>query len=138
MHTTQNWKVGCFTYNNKVYQAGTQIVYSGPCIVNNNKLIVNNLIVSFMYYDGVYVYCQNEDNIYKFLNNEFRKNIIAIITDYNKAPPNTSSEIYWTDDMVAKTIWYIIIMLIGAIFYDRIAIWIFATIVWYFSTFKKK
>ncbi len=138
MYMTHNWKVGCFTYNNKVYQAGTKVAYSGPCILNNNRIIVNNLLVSFMYYDGGYVYCQNGDDIYKFLNNEFEKNIVRIVTDYNKAPPVAKEEFYWTDDMVTNTIWYVIIMLVGTIFYDRIAIWIIATIIWYFSTFKKK
>ena len=138
MYAVNNWKVASFTYNNKVYQAGTRVLYNGPCIVNNNRTVVNNVAMSFMYYDGEYVYCKNGDAVYSFTNEEFKKNIVRILLDENKAPPETKSEFYWTDDMVTNTIWYIIIMLVGTIFYDRIAIWILATIIWYFSTFKKK
>ena len=36
-----------------------------------------------------------------------------------------------TMDNVVATIWYIIIMLIGAVFNDRLLIWVIATIVWW-------
>lgn len=34
-------------------------------------------------------------------------------------------------DNAAATIWYIIIMLIGAVFNDRLVIWITATVIWW-------
>lgn len=133
-----NWRVGCFTFNNKVYQAGTKVIYSGPCILNDNAIMVNNLAVNFMYYDGMYVFCKNGNTIYKFLGSDFDKNIVMVVADGNKSPPVTKEEFYWTDDMVINTIWYVIIMIISSLFYDRIGLWILATVIWYFSTFKKK
>ena len=37
----------------------------------------------------------------------------------------------YTIDNYTATIWYIIIMVIGAIFNDRLPIWILATIIWW-------
>ena len=36
-----------------------------------------------------------------------------------------------TMDNGTATIWYIIVMLIGAVFNDRLIIWVFATIIWW-------
>jgi hypothetical protein len=41
-------------------------------------------------------------------------------------------------DNDVATIWYIIIMVIGAIFNDRITIWIIATVIWWRHINRKK
>ena len=138
MYILQNTKIGCFTYNNKVYQSNTKILYNGICICNQNAIIINNKIVSFMYYDGQYIYFKDDNSVYKCTLTDFNKNIVQIVSDENKAPPKTNNEIYWTDSMVSKTIWYILVMIVATLFHERIGIWIFSTIVWYLSTFKKK
>ena len=69
---------------------------------------------------------------------DFEKSIVNIVVNENKMSQEKKNEIYWTDGMVAKTIWYIVIMLVAIVFKERIGIWIFATIVWYMSTFKSK
>ena len=125
-------KFTCFTYNKKSYPAGTKFIYNGKCISNGEVTILNNEAVSFMYGYKSNQYFQNESNIYMCPDNEFINNIVKIGVESPK------QEFYWTDSMVVKTIWYIIVMLFAIIFKERIGIWIFATIVWYCSVFKKK
>ena len=64
-----------------------------------------------------------------------------------KVPPQ---EISWEEKMYVNaehpntidngvaTIWYIIIMLIGAVFNDRLLIWIIATVIWWRHINRKK
>ena len=58
------------------------------------------------------------------------------ISDEYYIPSAKQKEIIWDDWMVAKTLWYIVIMVIATIFYGRIGIWILATIIWYLTTIK--
>ena len=139
VYMNEHTKVGTFSYKNKWYHCGTKILFNGKCILNGKEVFLNNTIVNFMYSQGQYRYVKDDNNIYMCPRLDFEKCIVKIVVDENKAPPaQEKEEFYWTDSMVTKTIWYVIIMLLATIFYDRIGIWIIATIVWYFSTFKNK
>lgn len=139
IYMNEHTKIGTFSYKNKCYHNGTKILFNGKCILNGNEVFLNNVIVSFMYSQGKYKYIKYNNNVYMCPWQSFEKSIVKIVTDENKAPPvKAKEEFYWTDSMIAKTIWYVLIMLIATIFHERIGIWILATVVWYFSTFKNK
>jgi antibiotic biosynthesis monooxygenase (ABM) superfamily enzyme len=125
-------------YNGKAYDAGTKFIYTGRCMLNQEETFLDRAVVSFMYSCGLDKYFTDGNNVYSCQKNEFDLHIVSIIIDENKSPPNDKTEIYWTDSMVTKTIWYIVVMLAAVLFNERIGIWIFATIIWYNSMFNKK
>lgn len=143
IYMNKNTKVTTFSYNNQTYHNGTKVLFNGNCILNGSEAFLNNVVVKFMYSQGKYEYIEYNNNVYMCPWQNFEKSIVKIVTDENKAPPANNpikekEEIYWTDDMVTNTIWYVIIMLVATIFHERIGIWILATAIWYFSTFKHK
>lgn len=123
-----------FYYNKQCYQSGTKLVYTGSCTLQfgNEKIILNNTDIVWLYSRGAFVYFSYNDKKYMCPLKDFYKGIVRVIDE--KHDENT--EMIWTDDMVTKTIWYIVIMLVAVIFKDRIGIWILATVIWYYSTFK--
>lgn len=137
MYFNPNAKWYSFTYKRTPYPSGTKVVYNGKCYLNDKEIILNNKIVTFLYDQDDKTYFQDNNNIYTCLLWEFSNRIVQIVVDRKPEPVSQKTEIYWTNDMVAKTLWYIIIMLAAVIFKDCIGIWILATIVWYNSTFKK-
>ena len=135
-----NWdaKWYSFNYKNTPYPSGTKVVYNGRCCLNENEITLNNHVVTFLYDQGDKTYFKDNNNIYTCLLWEFSNHIVKIVVDKKPEPVVQKTEIYWTNDMVAKTLWYIVIMVVAIIFKDCIGIWILATIIWYNSTFKKK
>lgn len=133
-----------FIYQNKTYPSGTIIIYNGKCLLNNCEVTLNNQCVKWLYQQDGKHYFMYYTWIYTCASWELKDRIVKIVDKSTTQPkPNVQTqqqktEIYWTDDMVAKTLWYIVIMLAATIFYDRVGIWILATIIWYNSTFKKK
>lgn len=138
MYFDPNVKWHSFTYKNKSYSSGTKLIYNGKCYLNEHETILNNKIITYLYNQNGKTHVQDNNKIYTCPSWEFTKRIVNIVVDTKPAPVKQETEFYWTDDMVVKTIWYAIIMLVAVIFKDCIGIWIFATIVWYNSTFKKK
>lgn len=135
-----NLKLVNFVYKNHSYPSGTKLIYNGHCYLNNMEIYINNEIVTWLSNESDGVHLLKDGATYICPSWEFEKRIVKIIDDNSKiqASDNKKTEIYWTDDMVAKTLWYIIVMLVAIIFKDCIGIWILATIVWYNSTFKNK
>lgn len=131
-YNLDNIKCTCFSYKNKSYPAGTKFVYNGECILNGKAILLNNTTVVFMYDYKQNKYFKDDDNIYMCPSDEFVNHIVQI------GELKKKEEHYWTDEDVAKTIWYICIMLFGTLFYARLGIWIIATVIWYCSIFKKK
>lgn len=147
MYYNLNGKCDYFTYKRQSYYCGTKLIYNGKCCIHDVETILNNKVVTYLYYEnGKEHFQDNNNNIYTCPIWEFEKRIVKIVKDTAPTLKSTSTfvpekqqtEIYWTNDMVAKTLWYIIIMLAAVIFKDCIGIWILATIIWYNSTFKKK
>ena len=138
MYFNPNVKGHSFTYKHTPYSSGTKLIYNGKCYLNEREVVLNNQIVTYLYDQNGEVHIQNNNNVYTCPSWEFTNRIVKIVADIKsiQAPIPTKTEFYWTDSMVVKTIWYIIIMLIAIIFKDCIGIWILATIVWYNSTFK--
>jgi hypothetical protein len=128
-----------FYYRNKFYEAGTKFIYNGSCLSDGKEVFLNNQVCEYLYVENLTTYFKCNENIYTCKWEEFKWHICGIIEEKIEPPPIMQETVfYWTDEMVTKTIWYIVIMLAATIFYDRIGIWILATIVWYISTFKKK
>ena len=132
-------KLGFFIYKGHTYRTGTKFIYNGACYLNGEEVYFNNELVTFIRVDKSVRMLK--DNIeYTCSYYDFENKIVRIIADIQKQieVKNEPTEMYWTNDMVAKTLWYIIIMLAAIIFKDCILIWIFATLIWYGSVFKNK
>ena len=140
MYVNQNAKWYSFTYKKTPYPTGTKLIYNGKCNLNECEIVLNNQIVTYLYRENGKVYIQDDNKIYTCPSWEFEKRIVKIVmeTKVMPMPVKQETEFYWTNDMVAKTLWYIIIMLVAVIFNDCIGIWILATIVWYNSIFKDR
>lgn len=139
MYFSTHTKWDTFTYKNKSYVSGTKLIFNGKCFLNGKEITLNNNVVTWLYDQGGDTYFNDDNYTYTCKLWDFEKGIVQIINNTNTTTRVTqTTEFYWTDDMVVKTMWYIIIMLFGVFFYDRIIIWIFATYVWYTSVFKKE
>ena len=138
MYFGSNQKWYSFTYKNTPYPSGTKLIYNGRCHLNEVEIMLDNKIVVYLYNQNNKTYFTDNNNTYTCPPWEFTKRIVKIVIEPKPVPINQKTEIYWTDDMVVKTLWYIVIMIAAVIFKDCIGIWIFATIVWYNSTFKNK
>ena len=140
MYFNQNEKWNSFTYKNKSYPSGTNVVYSGKCYINECEIVLHNQIVTFLYTQYNKAFFNNGNTLLSCPSWEFSNKIVKIIEPNIKTTETAQQEsvFYWTDDMVVKTIWYVIIMLAAVICYGRIFIWLIATIVWYNSVFQKK
>lgn len=138
MYFNPNEKWYSFTYKNQSYSSGTKLIYNGKCYLNECEVVLDNQIVTYLYNQNNKTYFKDNSITYTCLPWEFTKRIVKIVVDTKPVSAKEETEFYWTNDMVVKTIWYVIIMLAAVIFKDCIGIWILATIVWYNSTFKKK
>lgn len=139
MYFNPNAKYDSFTYKNELYYSGTKLIFNGKCFLGQNEIVLNNQMVTWLYNQGGNVYFSDNTNTYMCKQWDFDKRIVQMVIDTTASTTTEQkAEFYWTDDMVTKTIWYIIIMLVAVIFNDRIGIWILATIIWYASTFKNK
>lgn len=129
-----------FYYKNQLYKSGTKLIYNGECYLNGCKTALSNQVVTYMYHQYGQANFLYNNNIYTCPSCEFSKRIVKIGVDIKPTPSpiQQETEFYWTDAMVTKTIWYVIIMLVAVIFNDCIGIWILATIVWYNSVFNNK
>lgn len=76
--------------------------------------------------DGL-TYCFNKDRFYRTIRNEEIRNEI------NKTAPHkaTFSEELNIDGLFLAWIWYVFIMFVAIIFYDRVGIWIISSIVFF-------
>lgn len=116
-----------FYYKGKEYGKDTKIIYNGVCNLNGEKVHLNNETLILRYFEGAHVCFEYKNKMYKSYVGDFFPCIVDVT---NESPKLTKKEVVWTDGMVTATLWYVVVM-IGAIFmYDRISIWIIATIVW--------
>ena len=140
MRYNLNARCDYFAYKREICHSGTKLVYNGKCHLNESEVILNNKLVTFLYCENGKDYFQDGNKIYTCPTWEFENRIVKIVKDIKPIQEqlNIKTEFYWTDAMVTKTIWYVIIMLVAVIFNDCIGIWILATIVWYNSVFNNK
>jgi hypothetical protein len=143
MYFNPNTKWNYFTYKKETYLSGTNLIYNGECFLNEKVIMLNNVPVTWLYSQNGRDYFTSNGLIYACQSWELNYRIVKIISttsliENRQCVTKQKGEFYWTEDMVTKTFWYIAIMIAGVFFHARIGIWIFATIIWYVSTFKKK
>ena len=136
----QIMRLGFFKYKDQFYQSGTKVLFNGQCFLGEKEVTLSNVVVEFVRVEGQWWVFRYNDQLYQCVENDYTSYgvksrldqcIVQIVVDPVDEPnkPKTK-EVIWTKGMVAATIWYILIMLVGTIFYDRVLIWIGATIVW--------
>lgn len=137
-------RLGFFEYNNNNYPSGTKVLYNGVGFLNDKEILLSNVVVEFLYQESGWCFKYN-NNIYRCKDYNYEKYIVKIIYDKqndmvqrSEVNKHTAKEVVWTDGMVTATLWYVFIMLFGTIFYARIGIWIFATIIWWNYIQKNK
>lgn len=139
MYFNPNNKWHSFTYKNQSYVSGTRVVYNGKCYLNECEVELNDKTVTFLYTQHNKTFFNDGDILLTCPSWEFSNRIITIIDPNSKTRSiQKENEFYWTDDMVIKTIWYVLIMLAAVVCNGRIFIWILSTMVWYDSVFNNK
>ena len=114
-------------YKGKYYDVGTKVLcktkynYTREGVITgiNNKISIN--------FKGIYETFNKEcidDYIIQIIEPIEVYPIEEITTTNNRVCPIGDDEFY-------GTIWYILVMIIGTIFQDRIGIWLFATIIFF-------
>ena len=140
MYYNHPMKLGFFKYKDQFYQSGTKVLFNGQCYLGEEEVTLSNVVVEFVRVEGQWWVFRYNDQLYQCEENDYTSYgvksrldqcIVQIVVDPVDEPdkPKTK-EVIWTKGMVAATIWYIFIMLVGTIFYDRVLIWIGATLVW--------
>ena len=127
-----------FVYNDRRYNAGDLI----PFMFFDGKVGRSyRTQVKFLYYNTdtkeyfIEVYGQE----YNYTENMFYRNICnpVVHSTHNVKSKFTFSDELNIDSLLMAWIWYVFIMVVATIFYDRIAIWILASIVFFNYRNKK-
>lgn len=124
-----------FIYNGKKYYSGTNIIIWWTCTFTKSVMRANAAFIEHDLSNGQYVveiygkqYFYSEDHFYKVLCSVIDNSKVNV----SKTPkPHTFTDELNIDGLLIAWIWYIFIMAVGVIFYDRIAIWIFASVVFF-------
>ncbi len=138
-------KQNYFVYNDKRYDTGTMIILSRFDIYSRR---VCNTKAKFLWYDAelkrysVEIY--GKEYIYEkeSFNKDFlgiyepNKTTAATQTSANNKAYTFSDELN-IDGLLIAWIWYVFIMAVAVIFYDRIGIWILASIIFFNYRNKK-
>lgn len=133
-----------FIYKGKRYDFGTVVVIKW---CNNITRTVLNTRATFIDYNT-----ENKEytveiygNKYVYTEDEFFKVLCSIVDTDNEIKMNVRKEVKhhtFTDELkidglLIAWIWYIFIMAVGVIFYDRIGIWILASVMFFNYRNKK-
>ena len=124
-----------FYHNGKEYGVGTEFWFTGLCYIRGQTVFLKDEKCIFQCISpggtaGMAVFDVNGKQAMCSWNT-FRK---SICLEYERATTETQEELYLSKESFSKLLWYIIIMLVGVIFYDRWLIWIGATIVFVVTT----
>ena len=136
-------KQNYFVYNNEKYNSGTVIILRVfNCVPRN----ICNTKATFLYFDtekNKYI-VEIYGNTHEYTEENFYKNFRCIFVGRNNADekciePKTHAmtDELNLDGLLVAWMWYIFIMAIASIFYDRIGIWIFTSIVFFNYRHKK-
>lgn len=133
-----------FVYNNKRYEAGTIIILSRFDIYSKR---VCDTKARFLSYDTetheyiVEIYGKEYKYDAKYFNNNFvgiyNSNIRHTSVKNQHSKEHSFCDEFNIDGLLIAWFWYIFIMAVATIFYDRIGIWILASFV-FFNYRKKK
>jgi len=120
-----------FEYKGQKYYPGTRVkmkvMFSEPREFVFRDRYTDCYGIDNLNFSGGYLYTFPADkadkNILEILEAKSSEDMVVTRTNKRQTPPAWDVEIGW--------IWYIIIMVVGTIFKDRITIWIFATVVFF-------
>lgn len=134
-------KENYFIYKGKQYNSGTIIVIRWFCyiscsMINTRATFIEHDLSNDQYVVEVYgeQYFYSEERFYNILCSVVDNNIVNV--------PKVPKECKFSDELnidgllIAWT-WYIFIMVVGIIFYDRIGIWILASAIFFNYRNKK-
>ena len=124
-----------FYHNGQEYGVGTEFLFTGMCRMKGENVFLKDAKCIFKCIApggtaGMAVFYVNEEKAMCSWNT-FRKSIRVGCEMEIKEP---QEELYLSQESFSKLLWYIIIMVVGVIFYDRWLIWIGATIVFVTTT----
>ena len=137
-------KQNYFVHNGKRYDTGTMIVLSRFDYISRK---VCNIKSTFLYYNTdtkEYIveiygkeYVYTETDFYNDFLHVYEKNKPIANMQNQANVKHTFSDELGIDGLLIAWIWYIFIMAVGIIFYDRIGIWILASIIFFDYRNKK-
>lgn len=125
-------RVEYFDYNGKQYGVGTEFLFTGLCYLRGSTVFLKNEKCVFKYIrpGASAVFDVNGEEAW--CSERVFENSICFEDEMETSAPQ--EELYLSDKSFYKLLWYIIIMVVGVIFYDRWLIWIGATIVFITTT----
>ena len=124
-----------FYHNGQKYGVGTEFWFTGMCRMKGENVFLKDEkcvfeCISLGGTTGIAVFDVNGEKAHCGWNT-FRKSICL----WNEREIyEVPEEFYLSKESFSKLLWYIIIMVVGVIFYDRWLIWIGATIVFIATT----
>ena len=130
-----------FIYNGVKYTTGTMVKLKSPTSQDSNgfgvefrRRVVDDTEHTYCVVDGKYTMeiPNFEDSIECIVIPVLYEEISAIDSAYNNFISKKKNP-----DVFNGTLWYIIIMIIAVIFYDRIIIWTGATVIWFLWMINK-
>ena len=125
-------RVEYFDYNGKQYGVGTEFLFTGLCYLRGSTVFLKNERCVFKYIrpEASAVFDVNGEEAW--CSERVFANSICFEDEMETSAPQ--EELYLSNKSFYKLLWYIIIMVVGVIFYDRWLIWIGATIVFVTTT----
>ncbi len=131
-------KQNYFVYNGQQYNTGTIItIQFVDCMIKK----IYNTNAKFLYYDTekkeyvVEIYGKEhlyeETLFYRCLRGIANYRAASIIETVTSSQKHTFTDELNIDGLLIAWIWYVFIMAVGVIFYDRIGIWILASIIFF-------
>ena len=121
-----------FYYNGQQYSFGTEFWITGLFYIRGSTVFLKNEKCTFKYalLGGSVVFDVNGEEAW-CSESMLRK---ATLVECGMEISEPQEELYLSEKSFNKLLWYIIIMVVGVIFYDRWLIWIGATIVFITTT----
>ena len=126
------WKDEFFYYNGQKYGAGTEFWFTGLCYVKGEVVLLKDEKCVFRYIrpGSSAVFSVNGEEAW-CSTLEFTKHICL---EHERAITEIQEEWYLSKESFNKLLIYVIVMVVGVIFYDRWLIWIGATIIFVATT----
>lgn len=124
-----------FYYNGKQYGAGTEVLFTGLCYLRGSPIFLKNEKCVFKGVfpggsSGLAVFDVNGEEAW--CSPRVFEASIRLCGEMEII--ETQEELYLSKESFSKLLWYILIMVVGVIFYDRWLIWIGATIIFVTTT----
>lgn len=125
-------RVEYFDYNGKQYGVGTEVRFTGLCYLRGNTVFLKNEMCVFKYIRPGTSAVFDVNGEEAWCSERVFSNSICFEDEMETSEPQ--EELYLSEKSFNKLLWYIIIMVVGVIFYDRWLIWIGATIIFVTTT----